>query len=309
MLLFAGLYTYSMLVPPQVAAVLTLQVNPAFNIVLDDEHRVIALEGINDDGQEILSLSDLQGKTLGEALEEITTLMHEQGFLMPDSRVEMILHADLDTEETSALLDFARQSMTDNLSRFDLEAPVECFVLSKEFYEFTKEYEVTPMDYVDFLRARLNEEEIRQVITALKETSGDAVTLPYDEFELEIKYGGREISLEFKQQEGGSYAEVKINQPGRNIKLEGSAALDYLLPILNKLELDPFISREELVDMVLAALGWTGSYDEIKFEGKFADGSSIEIEWNGEWSDDDADESSESLESPESLESSESSEE
>ena len=117
-----------------------------------------------------------------------------------------------------------------------------------------------------------------------------ARALPYIEFELEIESDGREFKVEFEQKADGIYAEVEISEDGKkDIELKGTAAVDYLVPILEKLKINASMSRKQILDRVLKAFGWDGPYDEIEMDVKYADGSSIDFEWEGEQVDTDND--------------------
>ena len=291
-LLLAVLSFYIIFSPPQAVAALTLQVNPAITLALDDDNTIIEFEGKNAEGQEIIAISNLQGKKLGEALEEITALMYDRGFLLPESSVAMTVHAvnNSDAENLSAISDFAQQAMMENLRRFNIHAQVECFVLSKELYAYLAELGLMPMDYADLLKANLSEEEIREVIAALEKTYADtgAGAIPYIEFDLRIESDERELLAEFEQKRQAAVARVRIRQDGKdNIRLRDSAALDYLIPIFGKLDINASMSRKQVVDRVLAAFGWDEPYEELEIEVKFADGSSIDFEWEGEPADTD----------------------
>ncbi len=135
-----------------------------------------------------------------------------------------------------------------------------------------------PLDYVELLKANLTEEEIMEVINALGRKDMSVGVLPYIEFNLEIESDDRELSVDFELKNGSFYAEVEIEKDGKEIELEGSAALDYLLPILEKLNINPSMSRPQIVDSVLVAFGWTFPYEEFEIEVKFIDGSSIDFE-------------------------------
>lgn len=266
--------------PSQAMAGLTLQVNPLVSMVLDDDNTVIEIMGQNEEGIEIVSISDLEGKKLNEVLEEITSIMFEQGYLLPDSTVAMTVHGldNPDMEKLSAISDLAKETVQENLTRLNISAQVESFVLSEELYAFLDELGLTPADYVELLKANLTEDEIKEVIKSLEQTENEAEALPYLKFKLKIKSDEHELFAEFKQKQFGDLAKVMIKQQGqKHIQLKDTGALEYLLPILEKLELNTSMSKEQIVERVVELFGWEGPYEEFKIEVKFADKSSIDF--------------------------------
>ena len=69
---------------PQVKpkALVSVDVNPSIELVVDEDNKVISVKGKNDDGIMILYGEVVIGKTLDEALELIISLENEAGFLL-----------------------------------------------------------------------------------------------------------------------------------------------------------------------------------------------------------------------------------
>ena len=265
----------------QAVASLTLEVNPALTLVLDEKSTVLEAEGENMEGETILEDSDLKGKNLKEALEEVISQMHGDGYLTSESDVVITVqptNTKLEEEKLDALFEYAQQSMSEVLSLYDVHK-LDSYFLSHSLHSYLKELGLTPLDYADLLKANLSEEEIKEVINALERTDAQTGKLPYLEFELEIESDYRELSVEFEQKRYGIYAEVEIEENGKEIELEGSAALDYLLPILKNLDINASMPRKTIVEKVLTAFGWEEDYDDFEIEVKFADGSYIDFDW------------------------------
>ena len=279
-LLLGVLYLSTLLSPPQAVANLTLQVNPVITMTLDDDNTVIDIKGKNEDGVEIITISDLQGKKLDEALAEITSILYEQGYLLPEGTVAMMVHGpdNADQDKLSAISNLAKETVQENLIRLNIIVQVESFVLSEELFAYLDELGLTPADYVDLLKANLTEDEIKEVIRSLEQAENDTEALLYLKFKLKIKSGERELFAEFKQKQFGNLAKVMIKQKGqKHIQLKDSDAYEYLLPILEELDLGASLDKNEVVDRVLAAFGWEGSYQEFKIEIKFADKSFMDF--------------------------------
>ncbi len=282
MLLLLAVLTYQMAtVKPQAVAAVTIQVNPTLTLTLDNENIVLEAEGENAEGEVVVADYPVEGKELKEALENLTMHLHDKGFLRPDSEVIITVHPidGLDQQKLSSLSEFAQQIMSESLNRYNVQQP-DSFVISHGLHQFLKELSLMPLDYVELLKANLTEEEIMEVINALGRKDASVGVLPYIEFNLEIESDDRELSVEFEQKRYGIYAEVEFEEEEeKEIELEGSAALEYLLPILEKLELDGTMSKKEIVDRVLTAFGWGWPYEEFELEVRFADGSYIDFEW------------------------------
>ena len=106
------------------------------------------------------------------------------------------------------------------------------------------------------------------------------IDLPYEEFELEIESATHELEVEFKQSYDELYAEVEFEQDDyKEIELTGAAALDHLLPILEKLDIDSSMPEKQIIDRVLTAFDWNRNYDEFELEVRFIDGSYIDIDY------------------------------
>lgn len=104
--------------------------------------------------------------------------------------------------------------------------------------------------------------------------------LPYKKFDLEIESDYRELEVEFEQKRYGAYyAEVEFEVDDEiEIELEGSAALNYLLPILEGLDINTNMSKQQIMEKVLNAFGWEGYYEDFELEVKFFDKTYIDID-------------------------------
>ncbi|HSL87430.1 MAG TPA: YusW family protein [Bacteroidales bacterium] len=282
MLLLMAVVAYqSLIARPQAVAAVTLQVNPAVTLTLDQKNVVLEAVGENADGVAFVADFQLKGKELKEALEEFTQRLHDEGFLHPDSEVIITVHPLAGSEQASlkALSAYAQQVMSDNLNRYNVQKP-DSYVISEGLHLFLRELGLMPLNYVELLKANLTEEEIIQVVNALGRKDTATASLPYVEFDLEIDYDERELSVDFEQKNYGIYAKVELqNDDNDDIELEGKAALDYLLPILEKLEINATMSKSVVVEKVLVAFAWQGPYEEFELKVRFADGSYIDFEW------------------------------
>lgn len=60
----------------------TLSINPRIELALNHGQRVVAIEGLNDNGRVLVSKLQVVGRDLGQALEEITRQVQLEGLLM-----------------------------------------------------------------------------------------------------------------------------------------------------------------------------------------------------------------------------------
>ena len=108
-----------------------------------------------------------------------------------------------------------------------------------------------------------------------------AIELGFYKFDLEIESDDDdELEVEFEVYRSGEMkAEFEIEVGDRKeMELEGQAALDKLLPILKKLDIDASMSQQQIVERVIDAFDWNYGYDEFELEVKFLDGSRIDFE-------------------------------
>jgi len=101
--------------------------------------------------------------------------------------------------------------------------------------------------------------------------------LPFSSFEVDIEAGARELEVEFEQEDGKLKAKVKIEKDDGDRELEGAKALEYLIPILEKLNLSASMSKQQIANALTAAFGWD-SYEKIKVKILFSEGTKIEFE-------------------------------
>ncbi|MFW0858572.1 MAG: hypothetical protein AAGB97_00030 [Dehalococcoidia bacterium] len=158
---------YQLLLPgPQAMAYLTMQVNPALRLSLDREHKVIGVEGLDEDGKALLAHLDIQNKELQQALQEITDVLMDRGFLRPEVRVVIVLHP-IDArvaEDLPGLSAIAHQVVTDRLVEIGVQIKVVSQVITKDLYETAIEKGLLPAAYTDLIEAGLSEDSITSII-------------------------------------------------------------------------------------------------------------------------------------------------
>lgn len=105
--------------------------------------------------------------------------------------------------------------------------------------------------------------------------------MAYTFFELEIESGDDELEVIYRQRAHSFEAEVEWELRGTEWEREGPRALEYLLPILRRLELRSGMSRDEVIQRVVTAFEWPSQVDEFSLTAVLTDGSRISFEWTG----------------------------
>lgn len=68
------------------AFVMTVDINPSFELQISDEHRVLAVEGLNRDGKNLASQLAVVGENLQQALVKIGDRLQKEGYLGSDKK-------------------------------------------------------------------------------------------------------------------------------------------------------------------------------------------------------------------------------
>ncbi|MBT9162822.1 MAG: hypothetical protein DDT27_01387 [Dehalococcoidia bacterium] len=158
--------------PVRVAvANLAMQVNPALQLSLDREHKVIGVEGLDEDGKALLAQLDVQNKELRQALQEIIDVLMDGGFLTPEVRVVIVLHPiDVRVEEDLPHLSaIAHQAVTGRLVEIGVQIKVVSQVITEDLYENAIEEGLLPADYIDLIEAGVSADSIKSIIGLGKE--------------------------------------------------------------------------------------------------------------------------------------------
>ena len=131
--------------------------------------------------------------------------------------------------------------------------------------------------------------EVRQEAATLGVATGTwerlqrGAEIAYTVFDLEIESGDDDkLEVEYRQETHGFTAEVEWELGSTEWEREGSRALEYLLPILRRLELRSGMSQDDVMQRVVTAFEWPGQVDEFSLTAVLTDGSRISFEWDRE---------------------------
>ena len=88
---------------PKARGIVSIDVNPSIELVVNDENVVMSINGLNEDGKMIIVNEEIVGKTIDEAVELIITLEKDTGFLtsgrVEANENEIKISVDADNEE------------------------------------------------------------------------------------------------------------------------------------------------------------------------------------------------------------------
>ena len=75
---FGGFYYYKL---NKVLTVLTIDINPSLKLSLNYKDEVVKVEGLNEDGKNLIKTENLKGDDLEDAIEEIVESAVEKGYV------------------------------------------------------------------------------------------------------------------------------------------------------------------------------------------------------------------------------------
>ncbi|HEY3374099.1 MAG TPA: hypothetical protein VGK02_03435 [Candidatus Aquicultor sp.] len=144
------------------AAYLTLQVNPALQLALDKDNKVVGLKALNNDGKTIIASVDVQNMPVEQALQEITGNIIAGGFVKKDAEIIIALHPapGADTKALGGIAESARNLVKDRLAKDKLQASVESIVVSDELYSEASKQGILPKSYANLVKANVSRETI-----------------------------------------------------------------------------------------------------------------------------------------------------
>lgn len=89
-------------------AVIHVKINPEFNIYLDKDENVVALECLNADAKDAYGKKSFAGKTLDETLQTVVSIAAEKGYMKEDQTVALTITectTDLNATELQTKMD------------------------------------------------------------------------------------------------------------------------------------------------------------------------------------------------------------
>jgi hypothetical protein len=156
-----------------VAAYATLQVNPAIQLAIDGEKRVVEVQALNEDAKTLSSGLKLKGTGLSEALALLADRLIESGHVTPDRKFVLSFRpaeGKANDEMLVQLAEEAKQAILVSIGRKQLANEVKASVISDKLFEAVLKEDLLPASYIeiDLLRAGFDE---NQVIALLQEAT------------------------------------------------------------------------------------------------------------------------------------------
>ena len=216
----------------KIVSTITLDINPSIEINLNKDNKVMSIIALNDDAKDIIS-DDLKGKTLNDALNNITDNLIEKGYANEDELLEVILYTDGNV---------SNKQIEEKLSKTLKEKNIDSDIIivekvTKEEKELAKKYNISPAK-VSYIKSITKENEnvsleelANKSVTELKETKqtgkycdqgyfleGD---MCYKEIDRKPAGNGEICPRGYTEYEGKCYEEIKAIESNNYICGEG----------------------------------------------------------------------------------------
>jgi hypothetical protein len=263
-ILMAGLVGYNTRFQTTAYGFVSIEVNPAAEFQINKYGVVVDAVPLNGEAEAILAEISYRWRTIEKVAADYVAQALAAGLIeYPEQARILVTISGIDGADEARLaqrLEAIQSAQAARLVQMDVNAE-------------TDYRQVTP--------------EIRQEAASLGVATGTWERLQQGEeitfsfFDLEIESGDDELEVYYRKLTHGFEAEVEREQDGREWEREGAAALEYLLPILRKIQLTPAMNREEIIQRITAAFDWPASVSEFSLEAVLIDGSRITIEGTG----------------------------
>ncbi len=262
--LVTGLVGYNTLFQATAYGFVSIEVNPAAEFQINKYGVVVDAVPLNGEANEILSEINYRWRSIEKVSADYVGQTLAAGFIdrPEEARIFVTISGveGADTEELSQRLATIEAAQKNRLEK--MAVPAE-----------TDYRQVTP--------------EVRREASALGVATGTweriqkGEEMTYTHFELEIGSGDDDkLEVAYQQETHNFEAEVEWELRDAEWKHEGARALEYLLPIFRRLELDPGMSQNEMIQRVVTAFEWSAEVTEFSLTTVLTDGSRINFEWN-----------------------------
>ncbi|MCF2941880.1 hypothetical protein L1N85_26510, partial [Paenibacillus alkaliterrae] len=165
--LLFGIYSLFFTGSQEAAAYVTLQVNPAVQLVVDKDNEVMQIEPLNDDAKQVVGELELIGMELEIALEMITTATLELGYVDADKEFVLSIRNVESLTNDELLQQLARgskQAVSDSLSAANQTNEVHSVIVTPELFELALEKGLLPSDYIDLMETGISPEAVQEIL-------------------------------------------------------------------------------------------------------------------------------------------------
>ena len=112
--------------PEGYVSVITVTINPKFNLYLDENSNVLAVEPVNKDAEKVIENVDFKGKDVKEAVESIITVANENGFIKEDATIDIqIIEKKNENVNTTELLNTTKTAVDNKIAALEIKVKVE----------------------------------------------------------------------------------------------------------------------------------------------------------------------------------------
>jgi energy-converting hydrogenase Eha subunit E len=159
-------------------AFVTLEVNPAVQLAVDNNKEVIKVEALNQDAEKKIAGLELMGTQLTEALRIITKTTIELGYVKPENKFVLSFRAAegaANDEFLNSLTEAAVKAVNDSLAGANKTNEVKSVILSMELFAYALKEGLLPSAYIDLIDAKLSPEAIHEILQLSKTEGVDKV--------------------------------------------------------------------------------------------------------------------------------------
>jgi tetratricopeptide (TPR) repeat protein len=154
----------------KVSTYVTIQVNPAFSIGIDQDNKVVEVQSLNEDAEQIINNIDAEEKSLEETLQIIKQAMIDQGIDI--SGKEIVLAVSAKNDLTEATVIDLNNTVSNNLSEGN-DNHTTVVQLPNNLHVTLIEKGFLPGDYADLVEENISEQNILQILEFQEEIGVD----------------------------------------------------------------------------------------------------------------------------------------
>lgn len=126
------------------AGYVSLDINPSIEYVVNTFDKVIDVNGVNQDGENIVDNIDVQGKEIDDAIDQTIDQLIETGYIA-DENSELVISANYgDENDSEDLAQKLEDSAQEKLSEEGKKANIETFAVGKARVDEARKLGVTP---------------------------------------------------------------------------------------------------------------------------------------------------------------------
>lgn len=135
--------------PSKAETFVSLDINPAIELTLDDKNNVVSIRGTNEDGQVLLyGQTNLTGKNVEEVVDKITDLAIELGYITEDNKVVSTSVSAKTEEKAQAVLNKVNAKITASAGEADISISIDgegAYSLLRKYEQYKEEHPDDPI--------------------------------------------------------------------------------------------------------------------------------------------------------------------